>query len=353
MSDQTNNDAGGYVDPTTAASEHFASIREDATKAVEEALKAEQPEPKTPAEDPEAPDEPAAAKGKLEEAEESEPAADEEKAAPAAEDKSIARILKQREQAAKAKTEAQRALEESRAAIEEARTAREELAKEREEIAREKAKLAKLKNVQEAPEALKELGWDPDDFIASAARANTPEGKLEALVRKQAETIAKLEAKANGWEEEREQQKVSAQKQAETARIQQAEETFSKIALDATKYPALANLYEDERDVLLFKAHSVARQYRAATGGEEATFEQIADYLNEQAQAKLGNGAKKQDAPKNGKAPPAGRPTGKRTLTGADGSERRSVAAVDKTDDLDEMRRRARAAAEKAIRESA
>lgn len=342
------------VDPMQAAMDHFASVRSDATKAVEEALKAEEakaPPPKEPAEDPEAPDEPVVTKSRTEEEPSDEGEEQATEAAP--EDKSIARILKQREKAANEKTEAQRMRDEARAASEELAKAREDLAREREEIARDKAKLAKLKNVQEAPEALKELGWDPDEFIASAASANTPQGKLEAIVRKQAEVIAKLEAKANAWERQGEEQKQAAEESAKQARIRNAEETFTKTALDAEKYPALQQLYGDEQDVLLFKAHDVARKYRAATGGEEASFDQIAEYLNEQAQAKLGNGAKKQDAPKNGKAPPAGRPPGKRTLTSADGSERRSVPSVDKTDDLDEMRRRARAAAEKAIRESA
>lgn len=337
------------ADPMVTAMEHYESIRGDAAKAVEAAIAAEagEPAPVEPGEDHEAPDEPAAAKkapvavaGDAQEAEEEDSSA------------TIRRILNARDKAAKEKTEAQKAREEAEKLRSEIAAEREALAKERESVAAERARVAKLKDIRQAPEALKELGWDPDEFIVEAARANTYEGKLAATIRSQQEALAALQAKAEAWEKQSTEREEQSKKAAEAAQAKQVEETFQKVAFDAEKYPALVHLYDDEREILLMKAHDVARRYRAATGGEEATFDMIAQYLDEKAEEKI-KGAKQQAAPKNGKAPPAGRPSGKRTLTGADSSARSSVPGVEKIDDEDERRRRAIAAADKAIRESA
>jgi hypothetical protein len=338
-------EAAANVDPMAAAMQHYSSIREDAAKAVEEAVQAEAgKEPAEPEADPEAPDEPAAAK------KDAPPGEDKPESEPDL--KSIAKILKSREKAAKEKTETQQIraeLDKLKAEIEADKTS---LAREREAfLAEREGWKKKLKDIRHAPEALAEVGWDPEAFVLEAAKANTPEGKLAATVRDLQSKLDKLEGRANGWQEEAEKQKAEAQKRAEEQSVRAAEEAFQKIAVDAEKYPALVSLYDDDRDILVMKAHRVAREYREQTG-DEATFEQIADYLHELALAKL-ESAKEQKAQKNGKALPAGRPPGKRTLTNADSSERRTVGPVDKTDDLDEMRRRARAAADKAIRESA
>lgn len=329
-----------------AIAQEASDLRADATKAVEEALRAA--EAAAPKDDPEAPDEPAPAKPKAEGAPAEETAATK---------KGISDILAAREKAAEPKTEAQKLIEEAKKQGEELAKLKAEIESDRAALAAEKAKLEKLKDIRNAPDALKELGWEPEDFIATAARANTPEGKLEALVRQQAAELAALKGKADSWEKQAEEQKTKAQKDAETAALRQTEENFQKVALDVEKFPALARLYGDDdedKQVLLMKAHNVARRYRAATGGEEASFEQIAEYLEERAQAKLGHDANEEKASKNGKAQPGGRPTGKRTLNGSDASVRTSTPAVTAkiTDDLDDLGKRARQAAERAIRES-
>lgn len=337
----------------TAIEQATADLHADATKAVEEAIRAaETAAPKEPAKGDDAgepePDEPAAkAEAKTEEKKEDPPAK-----------KGIGDILSAREAKAEPKTEAQKLLDEAKQQQAELAKLKDEIARDREEVARDKAKLAKLKDLKHAPEALKELGWDPEDFVASAARANTPEGKLEALVRAQAEELAALKGKAEAWEKQAEDDKASAKKQAEDAAVRKTEEGFLEKALNAEAFPTLAMLYGDDdedKQVLVLKAHSVARRYRAATGGEEATFEQIAEYLEDRAKAKLGpKDAKEEKASKDGKAQPGGRPTGKRTLNGSDASVRTStpVASSKTTDDLDDLARRARQAAERAIRES-
>ena len=315
-----------------------ADLHADATKAVEEVLRA--------AEGGEPDAQPAKAEDKLVPPE-----------APS-KPKGIGDILSAREKAAEPKTEAQKLIEEAKAQREEVAKLKADLEKEREEIARDKAKLAKLKDIRNAPEALKELGWEPEEFVTTAARANTEVGRLEALVRQQAEALAALTGKADASEKQAEEQKTTAQKQAEEAKLRQVEDNFQKVALDAEKFPTLARLYGDDdedKQLLLVKAHNVARRYRTATGGEEATFEQIAEYLEERAQAKLGaKEGEKESTSKNGKAQPGGRPTGKRTLNGSDASVRTSAPAstAKSTDDLDALSRQARQAAERAIRES-
>jgi hypothetical protein len=335
--------------------DHSAKMRDDAVKAVEDALRVadgDAPKAKEPAEDSEAPDAPADKPGDAAEAPAS--AAKLGETPSEAADRRISTILAKREKQAQPKTDAQKLLEEAKKATEEASKAREEIARERAELKAERAKVEKLKDIKNAPEALKDLGWDPDDFVTAAASANTPQGRLEAMVRQQAEVIAKLTTKADTWEKQAEEQKAAAQKHAEEQAVRQTEESFQKVALDTEKFPSLARLYGDDdedKQVLLMKAHNVARRYRAATG-EEATFEQIAEYLEERAQAKLGEDAKEEKASKNGRPQPGGRPTGKRSVNGSDASVRTSLPSVKKTDDLDEMRRMAKLAAERAIRES-
>lgn len=369
MSDPTSVDAAIVVDPVTAAADHFAEVRSKAAKAVEEAIAAEEAknppklEPSDPGDDPEAPDEPLVARRASADDEPDADGADGE-AAPGVDpkvDRSIARILKQRDKAAVVKTDAQKALEEARAAVAEAKEARAALAKERAEVNLEKAKIAKLKNVQNAPEALRELGWEPEDFITAAARAKTPEGRLEALILAQNEEIHSLKAKAEGWEKQGAEQKAAAEKAADDSRIKTIETNFIKTAIDPDKYPSLAKRYAKPARhlTLLFEAHNVAREYRLATGGDEADFDQIAKYLEDEENGDVETETETEDASKQkkastkGKATQAGKPPGKRTLTSSDSSERRSVPTVEKIDDLDELRRRARIASEKAIRESA
>lgn len=342
MSEQTQTSEVAPETPAAVENQiavEISDLRANATKAVEDALReAEGDEPDEAVEEAPA----KAAPAKTEEA-------------PAK--KGIGDILSAREKAAEPKTEAQKLIEEAKAQREEIAKLRAEIERDRDEVARDKAKLAKLKDIRNAPEALKELGWEPDEFVTTAARANTEVGRLEALVRQQAEELKKLSGKAESWEKEAEEQKTTAKKQAEEAQVRQVEESFQKVALDEEKFPALTRLYgdEDDKPILLMKAHDVARRYRVATGGEEATFEQIAEYLEDRAQAKLGTkDATEEKASKNGKAQPGGRPTGKRTLNGSDASVRTSAPAATAkvTDDLDELSRRARQASERAIRES-
>jgi hypothetical protein len=323
-------------------STELGDLRNDAAKAVEEALRA--------AEDGEAEEKPDVPAAKA-----SERAAEKPVEPPK---KGIGDILSAREKAAEPKTEAQKIIEEAKAARDEIAKARAELDADRATIAAEKAKIAKLKDIRNAPDALKELGWEPEEFIVSAAEANTPMGQLKALVKAQAEKLEALTGKADTWEKQAEEQTKTAKEQAEKAALKQVEEAFITKALDPKTYPALPILYEDEeeRAELLTKAHNVARRYRVATGGEEASFEQIAEYLEDKAKQKLEKWleAQKAGTPESGKAQPGGRPTGKRTLNGSDASVRTSAptATVKVTDDLDDLGKRARQAAERAIRES-
>jgi hypothetical protein len=344
MQEATAPEAPQVVENPIAAA--MGDLHADATKAVEEALRA--------AEDVNEASPDAAGGSTASPAAVAEAGTTDEAPKP----KGIGDILSAREKAAEPKTEAQKLIEEAKKQGEELAKLKAEIESDRAAIAAEKAKLAKLKDIRNAPEALKDLGWDPEEFVVTAAEANTPMGKLQALVRQQAEQIAKLSGKAESWEKEAEENKTKAQKQAEEAALRQTEENFQKVALDAEKFPTIARLYGDDdedKQVLLMKAHNVARRYRAATGGEEATFEQIAEYLEQRAQEKLATkDVEKESTSKNGKAQPGGRPTGKRTLNGSDASVRTSApaATAKSTDDLEALSKQARQAADRAIRES-
>jgi hypothetical protein len=106
--------------------------------------------------------------------------------------------------------------------------------------------------------------------------------------------------------------------------MDEARKGFLGVALNAEKFPALSRTYTKRPHLLVSEAERVADDYHRRTG-QYATWEEIAEYLDHDhtdvkpvEQQTAGRGASQ-----------AERAPGSRTLTAADGSDRRSAPVLD------------------------
>ncbi len=196
---------------------------------------------------------------------------------------SVKQLLKQRERVAAMK-----------------RDAKDEISKERQEAQREKAEAQKawqqiqqqqfeLKRQHESfqqlrkdpARAMREIGYDPEQFILDLAQEGTPEG---AQRRKQQEIDNQL-AEIAAWRKQQQQDAQTWQEQQkEQQKIQyraHAVESFTKLAFNEEKYPHVANFYKGDERSLIAIGDSTAADYRQLSGGKEGSYEDILDYLED------------------------------------------------------------------------
>jgi len=240
----------------------------------------------------------------------------------------LQKALAERREVARFKKEAAAALEKERA---EARRIFQENQRERQEIEREKARIAAYK--RDPVRLAREAGYaNPEDYILELAQEGTPEGQAR---RAQRELMERLE-RAEQWQrqelEQRRQAAEEAQRQQQAQVRRQVEENFLRAA---SQHEILVEMYKGSEIELISQADVVAEQYRNKTG-EEATFEEIAEYIaerNRRAYNKLMSKerAKEAQAPSTQVGAPvnAGGPTqgsaGKKRPMSASGSERRKL----------------------------
>lgn len=253
----------------------------------------------------------------------------------------LRKALTERKEAAKYKAEAAAEVEKARA---EARQFYQQLQREKAELAQEKARLEILR--KDPIRAIRENGWDPEEFILDIANDGTPEGQARRQQRELQSQIAELRQ----WKQEQADQAVRAQERAqEQAKAQQrrsVEQTFLNTAAqrkeDGThKNSHLVSMYKEDPEALIVQADMVADRYRKATG-QEATFQEIAEYLEERA-AKWYKSMSSGSAPQAGAPVTQGKPTqgsatGKRSLSPSGSSERRSLGVNLQDLDGDERR---------------
>lgn len=271
----------------------------------------------------------------------------------AEESRSLKAALANRKQIASQK--AAIAQEQARA-MAEIRQAQQEIAAQRAEVARERQRIQMLRS--DPVRAIRENGWDPEEFIVGIAQEGTPEGQAR---RQQRELQAQL-AEMNAWRKEQAESAQRAQEEAQTRQQaqyrQQVEQTFLKVALDDDKHPHLSSYYKGHEHGLIAEADVIAEQYRHLTG-KEATFEDIAEYLEERQAKWYKSFSARSGAQQSQQAPASvsqGRPTQGnatgRTLTPQASSERRSLGAALKDLDGDERLAAAREAVASAIHAS-
>jgi hypothetical protein len=217
-------------------------------------------------------------------------------------------------------------------------TAQAELAKVRaaaEEVQRHKDWYAMLR--ADPIRAIRESGIDPEDFLLQLADATSPEEKAKQAKSKEEQRIERLEQELASRRAREEEQARSYQAQQEAQARHTAVEQFTAIAFTEDKHPHLTALYEDRPQELVRIADNVALQYRRQTGGLEATFEELAEYLEAEAAKTVSKATSRlqartvsqQSAPKHA-SPISSKETGTRRApeTIMDDDEARREAAV-------------------------
>jgi hypothetical protein len=263
----------------------------------------------------------------------------------------LQRALKERKELAKYKSYAAKELESSR---DEARKVYQELQREKQELANERKRMELLR--KDPIRAIKENGWDAESFILDIASDGTPEGNAK---RQQKELIERLE-RTEAWQKQQSEllraQQESAQQQERAKFRQDVERQFlatagARAEDGSHKNVHLVSMYKDDPSALIVQADLVANRYREATG-EEASFADITEYLEEQASRWYKSISKAKTVPQSGAvvtkgSPPQAGLAGKKSLSPDGSSERRTLGVT--TADLDgEERREAAMAAVRA-----
>lgn len=130
--------------------------------------------------------------------------------------------------------------------------------------------------------AIRELGMDPEDFLMRLADASSPEEKARQEKSKEESRIEKLERQLADRARQEQEQAQAREWQQQTVAREMAIQQFSAVAFAEEKHPHLVALYEDRPKELIKIADSIAYTYRQRTG-LEATFEELAEYLESEA----------------------------------------------------------------------
>lgn len=260
----------------------------------------------------------------------------------------LRKALTGRREQAKAQQQAKAEIEQMR---EETRQFYRQLQAEKQQLAQEKARIEMLK--KDPIRAIRENGWDPEEFIFDIASDGTPEGQARRQQRELQQQIAELkEWKRQQAEAVESRQKEQAELQKRSFR-QNVEREFLNTAFNESAHPHLSSFYKGHEVGLIAEADVVAEQYRNVTG-QEATFKEIAEYLEERAAKwyKSMSGAKDmppvtQGSPTQGSATGAGKLPAKSLSPNGSGERRalgNSFADLDGEDRLEAAKTAVRAA---------
>lgn len=254
------------------------------------------------------------------------------KAAPAEQEMDRASILKKIKQREAIQAERNRAREEADTILAKAREEQQQARWMMEEVKRQAALFSSFKT--DPVKAVRAAGYDPDEFLLKLAEAGSPEEKARA-----AEAARKAQ-----WEEYQAQQekrlaelngKITERERREQAEQRASiEQKFTSLVSNEEKHPFAAALYKNNAKGLLQEGDRVALEYWQATGGkydrngnpvggEHATIEEIAEYLDQKAEEfyLALQGAKRAS---NSGTPTPKAPKGK-TISNSASSERRAL----------------------------
>jgi hypothetical protein len=250
----------------------------------------------------------------------------------------LAKAMRQREKLARRRQEA----------ASEADNIRSEAIRERQEAqrmldeARSAAQaIAKLKS--DPMEAIKALGLDPEDFIYGLVSGTSPEAKERA---KKDSLAAELED-LKKWRNEQEQERVRALQRQQLQHLEAKRQDVIgnfKTLVSEENCPVLSSMYDYEDIVAM--GDKVADKYRDLTG-KEASLKEIAEYLEQEAEARYGNVARKKSA--KSPAPPVKVAAPPKNLSRESSSERRALRPIVSDSSDDEERRDAAVAAVQAM----
>lgn len=259
----------------------------------------------------------------------------------------LKQLFKHREKNAAPKKEVQSALQRERQQLaEETRKIQEtwqQIQQERAQVERERERFAKLRKDPVA--AIRDVGWDPEQFIVDLARDGTPEGQA---ARQQRDMQQQLQEMRQWKEDQAKQQEHYAQQQQWQQQVQyrqHVEKTFLDDAVNEENRPHTAAFYKGRERALLSYADMIAAEYRDMSGGKEASLKEVADFIEEELAERAErwyvskSGTKKVPAPQDAKP---GKGSKGKSLTPETASERRSLGR-NALLDLDEEERLAAA----------
>jgi len=185
----------------------------------------------------------------------------------------LRKALAERREVAKARAEAAASLERERAEV---RQYYARIQAQEREVKAERERMALFK--KDPVRAIRENGWtNPEEFILDIAQDGTPEGQARRKQREFEQQIQELHDWKRQQAEQAQRQQQEAQLHQQKAYRQQVEREF---LTEASKCEHLVGLYQGNEVGLIAQADVVAEQYRNATG-KEATFAEIAEYLEE------------------------------------------------------------------------
>lgn len=197
---------------------------------------------------------------------------------------------------------------------------------------------------------LRKLGLDPRQFFSKALEKPQELDPVQSVERKLAAKYEDLEKLVRGDIESRQEREKQAEADREAQRVNQISTQFiDHVKENASKFPTVSVLYEDDYSALVAKADRVGIEYHADTG-KHASWDDILEFIEfkeSERVAKVTN-PKEQSGSKG--SPPAVRAKGKPPIsTSGAGSSKQTTQKRFSDMSPSEQRDHAIAEAEKAI----
>lgn len=188
--------------------------------------------------------------------------------------------------------------------------------------------------------AIRDIGWNPEDFIVDLARDGTPEGQAARQQRELQQQIQEIKA----WKEEQAKAAHRAQEEAQWHQQVQyrhhIEKTFLDDAMHEENRPHTAEFYKGRERALLTYADMIAAEYRELSNGREASLKEVADFIEEELAERANAWYVKKSGTKKDTVPAAtpGKGSKGKSLSPEAASERRTLGRK-ALKDLDEEER--------------
>lgn len=202
----------------------------------------------------------------------------------------LRKVLKAREKAAEERSKAQ---EEARALTLKAQQEYQNVLALRAQV-EQQAKW--LKALKENPvEAVRNAGWDPEEFILGLANQGTPEGKQrerERQLEREIQNLKAFQAQVLQQQQRQQQEQQLAQAQAQRTSVEQE---FLQLTSNAEKHPALSKLSKINKSAVISWGDEVSTRVYELTG-KFPSLDEVAEYLEEQVAKEYNVGKVRQDS---------------------------------------------------------
>ncbi len=195
---------------------------------------------------------------------------------------SVKQLLKAREKVAQVKKEAQqytKQQQEFQRQQQEFYRQQTEFQRQQQELARQQQYFAMLR--KDPARAVRELGFEPEQFVLDLATEGTPEGQYR---RKQQEIDQQL-SELRQWKEAQARQAEEYQRRVQAEQVVAHREasvrTFLERGMSEDKYPHIANFYQGNEQALVAFGDNVWAQFYELSGGRQADFDDVLDYIED------------------------------------------------------------------------